>query len=229
MDQVESLLKRPRAYDNIDGVAELVFGFMCLGFSLIAWLQLHTPESSVWNQMYTFLIYTAAMISIIHYGSKAIKTRITYRRTGFVEYRHDKYWVAVGIAAVVSALVPVGLYLAVRRHWEVLTPICLVGLALAALYIPVARTVRWKWATFSVMVAGPLAISALPADLVGAFANHMDLTSAIPAKAVGAYWLTFVVDGTALMISGGRSFWLYLRHTQAPAKETSEPASSDVQ
>ena len=61
--------------------------------------------------------------------------------------------------------------------------------------------------------------STLPADLVETFANHTSLTSAIPAKVVGAYWLTFVVCGAVLMISGGISFWLYFHHTQAPAQE----------
>jgi len=36
---------------------------------------------------------------------------------------------------------------------------------------------------------------------------------------VGAYWLTFAVFGAVMMVSGGISFWLYLRHTQAPVQE----------
>jgi len=86
MHQIPSLLERPKLYYNVDGVGELGIGFMCLGWSLLGWLQLHTPRTSVWHPMYTFPIYVAVMLSIIHYGSKAIKNRITYRRTGFVDY-----------------------------------------------------------------------------------------------------------------------------------------------
>ena len=50
-------------------------------------LQAHTPREAIWNQMYGFLIYVGIMLAVIHYGSKAIKTHVTYPRTGFVEYR----------------------------------------------------------------------------------------------------------------------------------------------
>jgi hypothetical protein len=218
MNQVEGYLQRPKLYYNIDGVGELGMGFMCLGYALLAWLQSHTPSTSVWH--HAFLIYWAVMLAIIHYGSKAIKNRITYRRTGFVDYRpRDKYWVPMGLGAAVSALLGAGLFLAVRRHWEIPTAASLVGLLFAAAYVRIAMTVRWKWAIFLAMVAGTLVIAALPADLLEAFANHTSLTSAIPAKAVGAYRLMFAVYGALLMISGGISFWLYLRHTQAPSEQ----------
>jgi hypothetical protein len=40
-----------------------------------------------------------------------------------------------------------------------------------------------------------LVLAALPPDLTEAFANHTSLTSALPAKVVSAYWITFVVYG----------------------------------
>jgi hypothetical protein len=220
MDQIQGFLERPRLYKNIDGVGELGMGFMLVSYALIAWLQLHTPRSSLWNQMYTFLIYIGVMSLIIHYGSKAIKNRITHRRTGFVDYGpRDKYWIPMGISAAASALLVAVLFAAARRHWEIATPFSLLGLLVAASYIRIARTVPWKWAVFGVMVAGSLIIVTLPANLLEDFANHNSLTSAIPAKALGAYWLTFAFYGAAFLISGGISFWLYLRHTQAPAQE----------
>jgi hypothetical protein len=220
MDQVQRFLGRPKEYYNVDGVGELGMGFMLLSYTLIAWLQLHTPRNSLWNQTYTFLIYVGVMCSIIHYGSKAIKNRITYRRTGFVDYRpRDKYWIPMGLGAAVSALLGAGLFVAARRHWEIATPYSLLGLVIAASYIRIARTVAWKWAVFGVMVAGTLIIATLPASLLEAFANHNALNRAVPAKAVGAYWLTFALYGAAFLVSGGISFWLYLRHTQAPEQE----------
>ena len=221
MNQIQSYLERPKLYYNIDGVGELGMGFMCLAYALFAWLQLHAPQHSAWNQTYTFVIYLAAMVSIIHYGSKAIKDRITYRRTGFVDYRpRDKYWIPMALGAGVSALLGAGLYLAVRRHWQISAPGSLFGLVLAAMYVRLAKSVRWKWAIFCVMVAGALVIAALPADLLETFANHTGLTSAVPAKVVGAYWLTFGVSGAVMLISGGISFWLYLHNTQAPGQES---------
>ena len=220
MDQVHQLLARPRAYYNIDGVGELGIGFMCLSYALLGWLQLHATKDSIWHQMLPFLLYVSVMVAIIHYGSRAIKNRITYRRTGFVDYRaRDQYWTPLAMGAGFSAIFSAVLYLAMRRHWELSRQAALVGLVLAASYIPIARTLRWKWVVFSVIIAGSLAIAALPPDVAAAFANHTDLTPAIPARAIGAYWLTFVLYGSALLISGAISFWLYLRHTAKPAAE----------
>src|ERR1035441_463118 len=87
MDQVGSLLDRPKLYYNIDGVGELRGGFTMLGFALLMWLQAHSPSGAIWHQMYAFVVYMAVMFSIIHYGTKAIKNHITYPPTGFVEYR----------------------------------------------------------------------------------------------------------------------------------------------
>jgi len=54
---------------------------MCLGYALLGWLQSHSPEHSFWNQMYTLFLFVGVMCAIIHYGSRAIKNRITYPRT----------------------------------------------------------------------------------------------------------------------------------------------------
>jgi hypothetical protein len=222
MNQAESYLERPNLYNNIDGMGELVMGFYVLGSALFAWFNLHSPTNSVWHKIYMFAIYMAVMLAIMHYGNQAIKERITYRRTGFVAYRpRDKYWIPFVLGAGVSALLSAIVYLIVRRHWDIstATPVFVMGLMFAAMYVRLARTVRWKWAMFYIVVATVLAIAALPADLPEAFANHTGWTLAIPAKVVGAYWLTFVVCGAEMMISGSVSFWLYLRHTQAPAQE----------
>jgi hypothetical protein len=89
-------------------------------------------------------------------------------------------------------------------------------LVLAASYVRIARTVRWKWAVCAAMVATALVVAALPADLLDELAGH---TNAPSAKIRAAFWLTFTAYGALLMISGGVSFWLYLRHAPAPAEQ----------
>ena len=221
MDQVGSLLDRPKGYYNIDGVGELGIGFMCVSYALLQWLQVHTPEGSVWNQMYTLFVYVGLICAVIHYGSKAIKQHITYPRTGFVEYRtRDTAWRPLIIALGFGVLASIGLLIVARSHWDVTTPASLVGLVFAAAYAHgIARTVRWKWAVVWVMAFGSLLIAVLPADLVGALASDSWVTRLFPARLVGAFLLSMMLYGTMLLISGGISFWLYLRHTQAPARE----------
>ncbi len=221
MNHVERLLERPTLYYNIDGLGELGMGFMCLGYAVLQWIQVHTPKSSIWNQVYTLLIYVWLMSLIIHYGIKAIKKHVTYPRTGFVEYRtRDMFGRPLIIALVISTVASIVLFAALRSHWDMTTPASLVGLLFAAGYAwGIARTVRWKWAVVWVMAVGSLVISVLPADLVGALANQSWVTVMLSAKAVGAFLLSMMLYGTALLVSGGISFWLYLRHTQPPKRE----------
>ena len=217
---IGSQLDRPKAYYNIDGVGELGIGFMCLGYTLLQWLQIHSPRGSVWNRMDTLFIWVGLMCAVIHYGSKAIKKHITWPRTGYVAYRRrDTVWRPLIVALAVSSLLSAGLIVARRWHWDVTTPVSLFGLVLAAIYAyGFARTVRWKWAVVWILAAGSLAIAMLPADLVGAPANHSWVTAIMPAQAVGAFLLSMLLYGLILSISGGISFWLYLRRTQAPAQ-----------
>ena len=221
MDQIGSLLDRPKLYYNIDGVGELGCGFMGQAYALLQWMQVHSPQGSAWHSMWLLFLYVGLMSTIIHFGSKAIKKHITYPRTGFVEYRaSETVWRPAIIAGVVSALASVGLYFAIRKHWALTTPASLIGLLMAASYARgFAKTVRWKWVVAGALAAGSVAIAILPADLVGAVANDTWITSSIPPKIVGAFLLTFLLYGTVLMISGGISFWLYLRHTGQPAQE----------
>jgi hypothetical protein len=231
MDQVGSLLKRPASYSNIDGTCELAAGFMCLGYSLLVWLQLHTPKNGIWNKMYVLFIWVGLMVAIIHYGTMAIKNRITYPRTGFVAYRiSNKIWPAI-ISFITGALVSVGLALALRSHRDLLTrSVLFIGLIFAASYaFTIARRVPWKWAVVLALVIGSLAIAVLPGDLAASLSGGASVPPPFSAGSAGAFLLCIAVFGALLLISGAISFWLYLRHTQAPAKEANEPANSNLQ
>jgi hypothetical protein len=234
MDQVESLLKRPGAYGNIDGTGELALGFMMWGYVLIMWLQLHTPKDSIWNQMYVLFIWVGLMVAIIHYGTKAIKNHITFPRTGFVAYRtRNMIWPAI-IIFVVSALVGAGsayvVFVTIRSHRGIAMPVLCIGLLFAACYaIGVARRVPWKWALVLAQVLGSLVIALLPTDLTGTLAHGSWATTMFRAEIIGSYLLCAMLFGALFLISGGISFLLYLRHTQAPTEEANEPANADVQ
>jgi hypothetical protein len=220
MDQVESLLKRPMRYHNIDGMGELGIGFMSLGYGLLLWLQCHSPKDAVWHQMYAFVIYVGIMIAIIHYGTKAIKNHITYPRTGFVEYRNqDTVWWVGMVAAVVAVLVSITFAFAIRSHWDITASVPLVGLFLAACYASsFPRAVRWKWVVVWAMMLGSFAIAFLPAGSFITLAGD-SWTDPVLTKLAGGFLLSILTYGAMLSISGGISFWLYLRHTQAPAQE----------
>jgi len=224
MDQIESLLQRPKLYNNIEGVGELSTGFMLLGFGLLSWLQARSPAGAIWHRMDVFVVWVGLMLLGIHYGSKAIKTHITYPHTGFVEYRKRGSGPAP-IAFVVAALVAAGIAFAARFHWNtgfhlrLTTPVADFGLAFAVVYgFGIARAVRWKWAVVGAIAICSVVVAMLPEDLLGAIAGNASVFGGISAGAAGAWLLSILAYGTILTVSGAISFVLYLRHTQPPAQ-----------
>src|SRR5579863_3686224 len=119
MSQLSSVLDRPKAYCNIDGVGELSIGFMCLSFAAMSWIQMHSGRHSFWNSPWIFPVFLIVLVSILHYGPKAIKERVTFPRTGYVEYRkRDTVWIPMILGAAVSAVFSVCIVLAIRHHWQ---------------------------------------------------------------------------------------------------------------
>ena len=220
MERIERLLEKPRAYNNVDGVGELSTGLMTLGFAFLQWMQVHTPGHSAWNSHYAMWIFLAVVGGAIHYGAKAIKERITYPRTGFVEYQKPaagSQLMAAGMGAAVASAI--ALFVAVRSRMDLTTPLSFMGLVLAAFYAHgFARTVPWKWAVSGVLAVGSIAIAVLPLTLVGPLARGSSVS--FPPKIVAVLWLNFMLFGTAVAISGDISFWLYLRRTRGLARDT---------
>lgn len=182
MDQFGNLLDRPRRYYNIDGLGELGGSVMCLGFALLLWLLMVSPADSIWHQIALFAFVGLALL--IRYGTKAVKTRITYPRTGFVEYRRQ--WHTLAIAAALGALATVGLAVGFRRHWDMPMLPSLTGLVFAAAYAyHFARAVRWKWVIVGAIAVAPLVIAFLPADLLRALGSESPVAHPDRAKLLG--------------------------------------------
>ena len=221
MDLSSSLPGRPKAYYNVDGVGELGIGFMCLSFAFLQWMQLRTPASSLWNKPYTLIAFVLAMAAIIKYGSEAIKKRITYPRTGFVEYRRrDVVWIPLLLGAGASAAF-VALLVAVRRaHWQMDAPASLIGLVFAASYAHgIARTVHWKWIVALAMTIASVWMALAPPERIAAVIAHSWAARLFPPQAIGAFLTNLALYGVLLLLSGGISFVLYLRQTHAPDEE----------
>jgi hypothetical protein len=214
MDQVGALLDRPKFYYNIDGLGELSGGLMFLGIALL----LSLPADSVWHKISWFILLGLTLA--IPHGIKAIKTHITYPRTGFVEYRKSDRRRTSVIGGMAGALIPLGLFVAMRHRWEIATLASLAGLILAAAYAyRVARAVRWKWIVACAIALGSIVIGFLPADVLAAMANDSLVTHPLRARLGGTIVVSFIAYGAMLMISGGISLWLYLRNTHPQAQE----------
>ena len=229
MDQIEKLMQRPKFCDNVDGVGELGGSFASLGISLLLWVQIGLPEDSIWNRMDVFFVCVGLLFLVIHYGIKAIKTRITYPRTGFAKYRTEySIWSIVpGIFAIIVIILILTLpsphWDLSRSRWKMTIPYALVGLSYAVGYAwRFARAVRWKWIVAVLMTFSAVAIASLPADVLAILdRDSRGVAWFATDKMVGVLLLTMLFDAALLMISGGISFLLYMRRTQ-PAAETAE-------
>ena len=220
MDEIRSLTDRPKLYGNVDGTAEISMGLMFLGFSTLQWLQAHSGPNALWHQKYVVFPFLVLMIATIHYGNKAIKERITYPRTGYVEYRRwDKLWLPMTFGVVTGALTAVGMVLAIHWHW-VTGPAFLAGLLVVGTYsYYVARTDPWKWIVTTLLALAAFAAALLPSHLLGVFAGSTSSRRLAWDHCIGALLLSCLLYGVIFLISGGVSLWLYLRHTQPPVTE----------
>jgi len=107
-------------------------------------------------------------------------------------------------------------------HWGITTPVALIGLVIVVFYVlHIARAVRWKWAVAAAMAISSITIAMLPAGVVAAVAGSTSAVATFDERSSGAWILAITVYGAIMLISGGISFVLYLRHTQ-PAAETAE-------
>ena len=219
MDQVSSMVAQPKLYYNIDGVGELAVGVMCLGFAFLQWEQIRSPEGAVWHSMWVFGIYFGSLFAMLHYGTKTVKERITYPRTGFVEYRRSDTVVWPAVIAGVAAPAVLGMIIvAGKLHWDTAALAALMGPGMAFGYARgFARTSPWKWSV-AVAIALCSLLALIPVDSV---ANLTGTTARLVplARFVVVEMRLMAAFGGILAISGGISFWLYLRHTQPPAPE----------
>jgi hypothetical protein len=105
--QVEQRVKR---YWYSDGIAELASGGMFVLLGLYFWIQVIFGEGSlisVFLQVILVLVMIAGFIGV-RWLVNTLKARLTYPRTGYVEYRVDdrgarqRRWIIVAAAAIVS-------------------------------------------------------------------------------------------------------------------------------
>jgi hypothetical protein len=197
-DLIHDYLRRPGRYENIDGLIDMFWGLMLLGFELFDWLQQSSPPGSLWRRSGAQMVFATALILALHYGRKAIKKHVTYPRTGFIEHRKTvrRRW-APALAFVLSAVISAGAAL-VLRHGTRTGETLLIWLSNAVVYAVATRLDRaWKWGVLVVMTTGLVAIALAPLD--------RKTFEQLAMLFLGAVWVA----------SGVITFTLYLRDTRA--------------
>lgn len=204
-EPIDQAANRARRYWYIDGLNEILFGGLCILLGFYFQVQDTLQLSSWLRQMLEAGL--VLFIIVIAFGlSKLVnllKARITYPRTGYIGYRRPSAvrrlvtgLLAAAIASVLSAVLmiaPAGL------DWMA----GLTGLLLAAVWLFLA----WRF-----QLSRFLALSLV------SLGGGVFLALAQPDKVAGLAAMYFL-EGATLLVSGGLTFWVYLRRTQ-PVGET---------
>ncbi len=217
MEDVQGLLERPKLYDNIDGSSELMLGCMLIGMTAFQWVSAHARQDSIWNKVYTLFIFVALLTTALIYGRKAMKSLITYRRTGFVSYQKPKLG-RLGLISCIAAAAACGLtFLTVRRHEIDSTMLVMIGVGLfmtASYAYGVARAVRWKWIVAVLLLLGAVVVAVLPAWLTSAPFSRSWVAAGFNLRFVGSLFLYLTFYAVVLLLSGGVSLGIYLHDTR---------------
>ncbi len=162
---IDQYLRRPGRYENIDGLVDLNWGLMILGFALFDWFRATGSPESVWRGKPAQMFYIGALVLALHFGRKAVKRYVTYRRTGFIEHRKTlRNRLAPLLAGVISSVVALGTLLVLGRGNQTGMGL-LLCLSNGAFYAVATRLERgWQWGLLAWMTAGTVAISLMPLD-----------------------------------------------------------------
>ncbi len=192
--RINEIVKKTYQYFYFDGLPEITSGslFIIAGFWLILMGLVENPIS--------FAVLSAVGLPVLIFGGvfiqnrvlRGLKERITYPRTGYVDYRREqsdrKRWVLLGIIFLVSFL---GIF--IPDTWYEL-PLG-IGVILGAIYIYLGYRLgirRFYFAGFVAVMVGLLGATMLPNEVIGA-------------------GLVFLLTGLMLVISGGWGLYQYVR------------------
>lgn len=204
-DPIDQAASRARRYWYVDGLNEIAFGGLCILLGFYFQVQDSLQLSSWLRQILEvgLVLFIVALVLLLNKLLNFLKARITYPRSGYVSYRRPNTirrfvtgLLAAAIASVLSALLmiaPAGL------DWMA----GLTGLVLAAAWLFLA----WRFQLSRFLVLSLVSLGG------GIF---LALTQ--PDGVAGLAAMYFL-EGAALLVSGGLTFWAYLRRTQ-PVGET---------
>jgi multisubunit Na+/H+ antiporter MnhC subunit len=197
-NQVNDYLSRPARYGNIDGMGEIGGGLFALGMALIFLL----PGNK--------MVFLIILMAVIHYGTKAFRNRVTYRRTGFVVPRIEKSVkrTSAASAAVIAIMIVVGL-----SQRSVSLPLVFAGCLLFAYGIIAVRfgPLYRNWWALGAMAAGLIILGLLPPPF---------FESLFPGEGrFGSYLLSIGYVGAVMLVSGVITLTLYLKRTKPAGAE----------
>jgi hypothetical protein len=203
-DALADARQRVNRYWNVDGLHEIAIAVLFLGSAAWSWAAEAPPQGMLWRATLSvgFPIFLCGGILLERRAVSAIRQRLTFRRTGFVEFRkpNPRQRLISGLAGMVVAIGLV-LLIATRRIDQIDTLLAPgVGLAVGAFL---------GWLGFA---QGPkrLLLAAAASMLTGLGIAHSGMGM---NAGLAAY---YTVMGAVLLISGALTLFRYLRTAPEP-------------
>ncbi len=196
---LKEIEQRPKKYWNADGVPELVMGAMWLllgaAIALPAWLN--------WGGWIWIVLLFACLAA--NPAIKILKQRITFPRTGYVEWKPQSGVAKMAIASLGAGVAAAFVFLIrsakVQGYMDLLPTGC--ALLLALLFLASAV---WHKLPHHLWISG---LSLVLAFII--IRNHMDLSS--------SFILLWLSLGVCLIVSGGLRLRAYLHHNPRPQED----------
>ena len=88
-DPTDRISRRTQQYWYIDGLHEIGFGILCVLLWLYFWAGNYIPSGSLMNALYqsSMILVIVGGALVVNKSVTALKKRMTYPRTGFLEYK----------------------------------------------------------------------------------------------------------------------------------------------
>ena len=203
-ESIDQAVSRTRRYWYVAGLNEIAFGGLCLLLGVYFQVQGNLRIAALLRQVLEIglVLIIIGTVSLLNKAVKFLKERITYPRTGYVGYRGPGpiRRLATGLLAAAIASVLTAIYMVAPVGVDRMAG--LTGLALAAVWLFIA----WRFQLSRFLV---LSLVSLGAGVFLAM-NQLDDMAGVS--------VIYFLEGIALLVSGGLTFWAYLRGTQ-PANE----------
>lgn len=201
---LDDITRRPQRYWNVDGLPELIMGLLWLLWGG-AWLFGETlPHDWRWT---AFWMFTPAILALTGVGAvwitKKLKARVTFPRTGYVEWKPLGRGSSVATAAV-AMLVAMVAVAALRGDGTLSgNPAMILGVILSLAFV--VASLRQRAPHLLVLAGVAIALGLLLRGTAGGAAS--------------ANWL-FVGLGAASALVGALRLALFLKNHPRPSLET---------
>ncbi len=204
LTQAKSRLQR---YWNVDGLHEIAIAILFLITAGWSWGEKAAPQSRLWKGVFAvgFPLVLCGGILMEGRAVRAVRERLAYRRTGFVEFRKPSRRIRA-ISAVTGAIVAVLIALFVAKQGtERLERFWVPGLgSLVGLFL-----VRVGWAGGTLRFVSLGAASVVAGALIGYAGLGISPGMSVYYAAIGGLFL----------VSGGMTLRRYLKIAPEPVEE----------